>query len=82
MISMFSKYAKVFTLALALLIAAPVAISAAEETGSSPVSFGQNANRSFNGGGAPVRRKVKRKVRRKVRRRPHHNHAVVVDLTR
>lgn len=80
MISLFSKYAKVITLVLALLIAAPVAISAAE-TGSSPVSLGQNSNRSFNGGGAPVRRRVRRKVRRKVRKH-RHNHAVLVHLTR
>ena len=82
MISLFSKYAKVITLTLALLIAAPVAISAAETSVSnSPESLGQNTNRAFNGGGAPVRRRVRRKARRKARRH-RHNHAVLVHLTR
>jgi hypothetical protein len=86
MITILSKYAKVFALAITLLFAVPVAVSAApEDTGSSAVEFAQNSNRAFNGGGTTVRRRTRRRAVRPPRRRARrhrHNHAVIVRLTR
>jgi hypothetical protein len=70
MISKFSKYAKIFALGLTLLVAVPMAISAAPSGEATASLATQNSNKAFNGGGSAPKRSRHHK-RRRTRRHSH-----------